>query len=35
MRILKRTFEQNQPKHLYITTFYVTGIISVYYEIVR
>ena len=35
IRILKRMFEQNRRKNLYVTTLYVTGKIFVYYEIVR
>ena len=34
IRILKRMFEQNRRKNLYVTTLYVTGKIFVYYEIV-
>ena len=34
-RILKRMFEQNRRKTLYITTLYITGKVFVYYEIVR
>ena len=35
IRILKRMFEQNRRKNLYVRTFYVTDKIFVYYKIVR
>ena len=35
IRILKRIFEQNRRKNLYVTTLYVIGKIFIYYEIVR
>ena len=35
IRILKRVFEQNRRKDLYVTTLYVTGKMFAYYKIAR